>query len=586
MIDGTEDSSGGEQSTNGVQITSTGPATSIPSADRRQPNLKNELTQTESNLVTNASVGRHELLQSVDDDLESPRKLLGRTQLAQLEHNVEIKTRFRSSSLDSVLKRMKQSRREASCTSNDKSDLRPQTLRMEDKVLAKVRSASTSCTIEITGGIIQAIDNVVRDVASENDQQTMLNDSVQSFPSPPFEHDIDEDGSVPDVPACGTMDAGNDRDDCCELPPMISSTAAGIDNESELQHGHAQEESLAIAVAVTEYDAFIPAAFECEPQTKPPMYKNRRFRFYGAAITILLIAIVTSATYAALHINDSLTTGPPSSAPTTERAREGIVDRLIAIVGESNLLNPTSAQARAADWLINKDPMALDADADSLVQRYLLVLFYLSTTENRPWLSCNPPTGDSDDDCDFSRLVSGDPLGLFYANITWGRWLSGKNECEWAGIQCDEFNQTRSIDLSGQEIRGTLPTEIALVPYLESLTLFMNQLHGTLPSELASARHLLSIELNYNYFTGRIPPEWYNSVNFQRLNVAGNFITGTIPTEIGRLSTLKGFFIQENNFEGKIPSEIGQLTSLGKVMWKVSIELFCIELILTLTTTI
>jgi hypothetical protein len=564
MIDAADHLSNGAQTTNADA--NTGPKTSVPKAHHLQSNLKNELDQAESKFAVKARLRRRELTSSNNDELQFPRRLRGRTQLAQLEQNIEIKTKFRSSSLESALKRLKQSRDEALRTINEKRDHRPRTPVMERD---KVTRASTSRSIETTEGIgstsaaLQANDSFAMDDACENNHQAILNDNVQSFPSPtPCKQGTD----LSSMPECDPIAAGSDCDSCYESPPLISSAVAGIGMDSELLHGHSHEESLAIAVAVNEDEEFISAAFECEPEIKTPIYKNRRYQFYCAAITILLIAIVTSAIYAALKIKDSSATGPPSSAPTTEREREGIVDRLIAVVGESNLLNPTSAQARAADWLINKDPMALDVNADSLVQRYLLVLFYISTTEDSPWLSCNPPTSNKNDDCDYMRLTSGDPLGLSFANITWGRWLSAKHECEWAGVQCDEFNQTRNIDLSGQEIRGTFPTELALVPYLESITLFMNQFHGTLPSELASARHLLSIELHYNYFTGEIPPEWYTSVNFQRLNVAGNFITGTIPTEVGSLSALKGLFIQENNFEGEIPTEIGRLSSLGKVV--------------------
>ena len=55
--------------------------------------------------------------------------------------------------------------------------------------------------------------------------------------------------------------------------------------------GHGFGDSLAVAVAVAEDEdeAFIPAAIEFDPDSKPPIYKNRRFRFYLIAATILLV---------------------------------------------------------------------------------------------------------------------------------------------------------------------------------------------------------------------------------------------------------------------------------------------------------
>mmetsp|Transcript_4498 Transcript_4498/g.7538 ORF Transcript_4498/g.7538 Transcript_4498/m.7538 type:complete len:739 (+) Transcript_4498:168-2384(+) len=357
------------------------------------------------------------------------------------------------------------------------------------------------------------------------------------------------------------------------VPTMT--VAHGRATEPELEYGtygggnngHGFDDNLAIAVAVSgeEEDHFIPAAIEYDPDSKPPIFRNRRFRFYIIAGSILLIAIGVGAALGAMS-SGAAANNEPTAAPLTEREKLGIKKQLITVVGEANLADPTSVHARAANWIINEDPRMLDPEADNLIQRFVLAIFYLSTTERKPWLSCNPPVGDETYECNFTKLAQVFPE-VMYENVKWGRWLSYEHECGWAGVFCDEFNQTRAIELPGQEIRGTFPSEIALMPYLQSLSFNWNELYGTMPSELASMKHLLNIELHYNFFTGQVPPEWYGAQALQRVNFAGNFLSGSIPTEIGQLSTMKGFFSFENSIAGTIPTEIGQMKFLSFTRW-------------------
>lgn len=377
-----------------------------------------------------------------------------------------------------------------------------------------------------------------------------------------FDDDVFKPDEVPPSPGKGFEGHENN-------PAATTTVAHGISNEPGVEYGtystdgHGYGDSLAIAVAIAEDEdeAFIPAAIEFDPDSKPPIYKNRRFRFYLIAATILLAAIGVGAALTVTTERNKQNSAP-TPAPTTERESLGIGQQISAVVGETALADPKSPLARAANWIINEDPMQLPPEADNLIQRYLLAEFYLATAEDKPWLACNPPALDEDDSCIFPRLAQVYPE-IEYENITWGRWLSGAHECSWAGILCDEFNQTRAIELPGQQIRGTMPTEIALMPYLQSLTFNWNELYGTLPSELASMKHLLNIELHYNFFTGQVPPEWYKAQALQRINYAGNYLSGTLPTEIGLLSTMKGFFSFENSIGGTLPTEAGLMKFLS-----------------------
>lgn len=375
------------------------------------------------------------------------------------------------------------------------------------------------------------------------------------------------------------LSPGRELKDCVdsrvgESAPTIT-VAHGMVNEPDVEYGsygggnngHGFDDNLAVAVAVSgeEEDAFIPAAIEYDPDSKPPIFRNRRFRFYVIAGSILLIAIGVGAALG-VTTSGSSSNGAPTASPKTAREKLEISKLLISVVGKTSIDDPSSVHARAANWIINEDSLMRDPKADNFIQRFVLAIFYLSTTELKPWLSCNPPVGKETHECNFTKLAQVFPV-IEYENVTWGRWLSSEHECGWAGVFCDEFNQTRAIELPGQQIRGTFPSEIALMPYLQSLTFNWNELYGTMPSELASMKHLLNIELHYNFFTGQVPAEWYGAQALQRVNFAGNFLSGTIPSEIGQLSTMKGFFSFENSIAGTIPTEIGQMKFLSFTRW-------------------
>ena len=233
------------------------------------------------------------------------------------------------------------------------------------------------------------------------------------------------------------------------LPPEAAPPHGGM-LQPELEYGSyddSSDDDLAVAIAVTEEeeDAFIPAAVEYEPDAKPPIYKNRRFRLYAGFAVVLLVVIVVATVIGVTQTASG--PAPPTFAPTSYRDSIGIRDQIVSIIGKERMADETTPQARAAEWLINEDPRELPPEAENLIQRYLLALFYIDTTQISPWLSCNKPGDGDSDECEYMRLIRAFPE-LEYEEVPWYRWLSGTHECEWAGVFCDEFNQTRALELS------------------------------------------------------------------------------------------------------------------------------------------
>jgi hypothetical protein len=209
---------------------------------------------------------------------------------------------------------------------------------------------------------------------------------------------------------------------------------------------------LAIAEPVRDDDddvVFIPTANEYDPDAKPPIYKNRRFRLYACLGGILLLALVAGLVFGLLSGSDKaaglLDDGDtPSLAPSTYRESLGIQDQVELVVGSDKLNDPSTPHYQAMEWILHEDKLQLTADDPNLVQRYLLVIFYMQTTQDGDWISCGR-ADDEDSFCLWQTLIAIWPHQ--YVGIPWIRWLSDDSECNWAGVLCDEFNTTRAIDL-------------------------------------------------------------------------------------------------------------------------------------------
>lgn len=139
-------------------------------------------------------------------------------------------------------------------------------------------------------------------------------------------------------------------------------------------------------------------------------------------------------------------------------------------------------------------------------------------------------------------------------------WLSGALNT-WYGLTVTGGAVT-SVNLSSNNLVGTLPAEIGNLTSLTNLSAGYNTISGSLPPEIGQLSNLDTLFMSYNDVDGSVPIELYNLTNLVRWSMSNNQLSGTLAPEIVNLTNLKYLALWNNPLGGAIPDEFWNMTQL------------------------
>ncbi len=119
------------------------------------------------------------------------------------------------------------------------------------------------------------------------------------------------------------------------------------------------------------------------------------------------------------------------------------------------------------------------------------------------------------------------------------------------------------LNLSNNNLVGTIPVEIGELSALTRLLLHTNQLSGNIPPEIANATELRQIWLFSNQLSGTLPPEIGTLGELTHLGIGGNQLTGNIPVSYGNLSNLAFLALKNNDLSGCFDGNLSNICAAG-----------------------
>ncbi|KAF8659537.1 hypothetical protein HU200_058287 [Digitaria exilis] len=170
----------------------------------------------------------------------------------------------------------------------------------------------------------------------------------------------------------------------------------------------------------------------------------------------------------------------------------------------------------------------------------------------------------------FRSLITDDPYG---ALASWGGG-NASAPCGWRGVTCGARGRRRgrvtALDLRGLGLSGSIaPSSLAGLTYLRRLDLSRNNLTGTIPASLGNLTSLTLLSLTSNKLSGAIPGALGTLQALTGLYINGNMLQGSIPPAVFNLSSLQELVVQFNNLTGTLPPDAGaRLPSL----WLLSVD--------------
>uniref|UniRef100_A0A7S4SIU6 L domain-like protein n=1 Tax=Ditylum brightwellii TaxID=49249 RepID=A0A7S4SIU6_9STRA len=211
--------------------------------------------------------------------------------------------------------------------------------------------------------------------------------------------------------------------------------------------------------------------------------------------------------------------------------------RELGVSTMEQLLDDSTPQGKAANWVANEDPISppLEIGSQKYIQRYIMAVFYYAM-DGPNWITCSEGG---------SVCNNGSP------------WLSEDDECDWFGSGCvnGELSQIFQGGFQGNNIFGTFPEEICYFTEMSTIVLNNNKVQGTIPPCFGRFSKLGILGLTSNSIDLPFPDEAIEGwTNLKLLLLAGNLLEGPFPQSLTKLPALEELQIDSNSLTGTLPA--------------------------------
>ena len=132
-------------------------------------------------------------------------------------------------------------------------------------------------------------------------------------------------------------------------------------------------------------------------------------------------------------------------------------------------------------------------------------------------------------------------------------------------MRVDTHGRITYLDLSRNNLNGTLIPEIGHLTELRFLNLDHNDIIGRIPEEIAELDKLWYLGLANNEISGPIPAAIGKMTSLKQLDLSGNDLSGAIPPELAHLTNLSELSLHSNKLEGPFPRWVGGLHRLQRL---------------------
>ena len=230
------------------------------------------------------------------------------------------------------------------------------------------------------------------------------------------------------------------------------------------------------------------------------------------------------------------------------------------------LSDSKSPQYRALEWLVLREQQrqqqgSTPSGEEILLAQYGLAVLYYSTDGDK-WTNDYGFMSFSVDICDWNYeevdgfmhgvICSSSSVGLqevTTVNLPKNR-LSGKIADE----TLRSLVHLKRLDLSENDLIGSLPESVGGLKDLEVLNLANNAISEDIPTSIGGCQGVLSLDLSNNEFRSKVPMTLGNLENLNQLRLSGNSLTGSLEDVVSRLTNLQYLLVSNNEFT-ELPSE-------------------------------